>query len=191
MTISFESTLYVAEYPNDGASWFLCLEHAQEFAIDNELSWSSPFDYGYTNDAEEKGASVWADTFGQVETDYPIGCEACDLDKETKRTTWLGNRLTDEGVRYLLDPSRNLPLSVIEFYGYTAADIEKEQSYYVVQWPDTGNQSYLYADSALDAIREAKATYHAEDAATLGAPAARRAVLNEWKRELTISGNII
>lgn len=189
MTISFESLPYVAEYPNDGALWFVCFDHAKEFATDNGLTWAS--DYGYTEDSETKGASVWADTFGQVETDYPIGCESCDLDRAQDRTTWLGVALTDEGVRYLLDPSRNLPFSVIEFYGYTAADIEKEQNYYVVQWGDTGNQSYLYADSALDAIKEAKATYYAQDAAILGAPAARRAMLGEWKRELTISGNII
>lgn len=187
MTTYYENTPYVAELPNDGAAWFLCLDHAKEFATDNGLTWAN--DYGYTEDAEEKGATVWADTFGQVEFDYPLGCEGCD--RNTPDTTWLGVRLTNEGVRYLLDPSRDIPLSVIEFYGYTAADIETEQTYYVVQWPDTGNQSYLYADTALDAIREAKATYYAEDAATLGAPAVRRAVLNEWKRELTISGATI
>lgn len=189
MTIYYEDTPYIAELPNDGAAWFLCLDHAKQFATDNGLEWSG--DYGYTEYAETKGATVWADTFGQVELDYPQGCEGCDLDRAQDRTTWLGVRLTDEGARALLEPTNSYPLAVVEFYGFTAADIEKEQSYYVVQWPDTGNQSYLYADSALDAIREAKATYHAEDAATLGAPAVRRAVLNEWKRELTISGNII
>lgn len=189
METYFENTLYVAEYPNDGMHWYSCLEHAQKFATDNGLTWAG--DYGYTEDSETKGASVWADTFGQVETDYPVACESCDVDKGSNQTTWLGVCLTDEGVKFLLDPTRNFPLDVIKFYGYTAADIEKEKNYYVVQWPDTGNQSYLYATSALEAIREAKATYYAEDAATLGAPAVRRAVLNEWKRELTISGSII
>ena len=191
MTTYYQNELYIAEFHNDGMAWHVCLEHAQQFATDNGLTWNSPNDYDYTEDGEDKGASVWADTFGQVELDYPVGCESCDLDRNEGRTTWLKVALTDEGVRYLLDPTNNIPLAVVEFYGYTAADIEKQQSYYVVQWPDTGNQSYLYADSALDAIREAKATYHAEDAATLGAPAVRRAVLNEWKRELTISGSII
>ena len=191
METYYENTLYIAEYPNDGMAWYVCLEHAQQFATDNGLTWNRPNDYDYTKDYETTGATVWADTFGQVETDYPIACDSCDIDKETKRTTWLGNRLTEEGVKFLLDPTRNFPLDVVKFYGYTAADIEKEENYYVVQWADTGNQSYLYATSALEAIREAKATYYAEDAATLGAPAVRRAVLNEWKRELTISGSII
>lgn len=119
-TTSFEKTLYVAEIPNDGMAWFLCREHAQDFANEYGLTWNRPGSLDFTEDYETKGATVWEDVFGQVETDHPLGCDTCNYDKD--RTTWLGNQLTPDGVEYLLDPNNNFDNAVIEFYGYTKED---------------------------------------------------------------------
>ena len=116
---SFEKTLYVAEIPNDGMAWFLCLDHARSFADEYGLEWHNSCSFDYTEDYETKGATVWEDVFGQVETDYPMGCDNCDLDRNTPHITWLGNQLTPDGVQYLLDPENNFDDAVIEFYGYT------------------------------------------------------------------------
>ena len=117
MNVSFEKTLYVAEIPNDCMAWFLCLDHARSFADEYGLEWHDNGSFDYTEDYETKGATVWEDVFGQVETDQPLGCDTCNYDKD--RTTWLGNQLTPDGVQYLLDPNNNIDDAVIEFYGYT------------------------------------------------------------------------
>lgn len=113
MTTYFELTPYVIGVAGDGFTEIVCQEHARNFAEDNGLIWDNPSTCNYTEDEGDQ-VYAYADYYGEIETDTPQSCTACEIDG--KHSTWLGVGLTGDGVEYLADPTNNFPADVIKFY---------------------------------------------------------------------------
>lgn len=111
MTTYYQITPYVIGVAGDGFTEIVCQEHALNFAEDNSLVWDSSL--GYTEDRGDQ-VYAYADTYGEIESDTPQSCTACEIDG--KHSTWLGVGLTKDGVEYLTDPTNNFPADVIKFY---------------------------------------------------------------------------
>jgi len=113
MTTYFEPTAYVIGVAGDGFTEIACQEHARNFAEDNGLVWDNPSTLNYTEERPDQ-VYAYADHFGEIESDTPQSCIACEMDG--KHSTWLGVGLTPDGVEYLTDPTNGFPADVIKFY---------------------------------------------------------------------------
>jgi len=111
MTTYYQITPYVIGVAGDGFTEIVCQEHALDFAKEHGLTWDSSL--GYTEERPDQ-VYAYADSYGEIETDTPQSCTACEIDG--KHTTWLGASLTGDGVEYLTDPTNDFPADVIKFY---------------------------------------------------------------------------
>lgn len=111
MTTYYQIAPYVIGDPNAGFAEIVCQEHALDFAKEHGLTWDSSLSY-----TEERPDQIYAyaDCYGEIETDTPQSCTACEIDG--KHSTYLGTGLTQDGVDYLTDPTNDFPADVIKFY---------------------------------------------------------------------------
>jgi hypothetical protein len=112
MATYFEPTAYIIGDPNAGFAEIVCQEHARNFAEDNGLTWDNPSTLNYTEERPDQ-VYAYADYFGELETDTPQSCTACEIDG--KHSTYLGVSLTEEGQAYAIE--NGFPADVIKFYG--------------------------------------------------------------------------
>lgn len=85
---------------------YTCRDCAVKFATDNGLTWNRPATYDYTRESENN-CYTYEDTFGQVETDYPVACDCGQ---------WLDARLTQDGINYIEENIDSMPSFIINYY---------------------------------------------------------------------------